>query len=97
MMVERLGEKYRHLRFNAKIYQNYPFRITQIREPHNQQNKPPHENEFGFSGPEINVIEQMLTRVQDETHYISVNPNDRTFILTERRIDELRERDPSLV
>jgi hypothetical protein len=96
-MFDGLGEKYRYLRFNTDIYRRYPFRISQIREPRNHQNKPPYEDGFGFSGPGEDVIENMLRRFQKETTCISINLNDRTFTITEQGINELRRLDSSLV
>jgi hypothetical protein len=100
-LIKMLNDKYRYLRRNTTIYQNYPFRIEQMRKPNNQHDengrlKPPHLNGFGFSAPDEPLIIKMLSRFQDETHYIYVNLNDRTFQLTEYGINHLRELDPSL-
>jgi hypothetical protein len=101
LRIDGLGEKYRHLGHNTNIYQNYQFHIEQIRRPRNQQGTngkliEPHLNGFGFLGPYELIIEQYLLRFQDETHYITVNMNNRTFQLTEQGIGHLRERDPTL-
>jgi hypothetical protein len=76
-LIRDLGDKYRYLRHNTRIYENYPFNIGQIREPSNQCDengrlKPPHLNRFGFSGPGESLIIDMLLRFQDETHYVYV-------------------------
>lgn len=100
-LTRGLNEKYRYLRHNTTIHQNYPFRIEQIREASNQHDEngrlmPPHLNGFGFSGPDEPLVINMLLRYQDETHYIRVNLNTRTFSLTEQGIRHLRELDSSL-
>ncbi|MGB8935629.1 MAG: hypothetical protein WCC17_11050 [Candidatus Nitrosopolaris sp.] len=94
-LIRDLGDKYRYLRHNTRIYENYPFNIGQIREPSNQCDengrlKPPHLNRFGFSGPGESLIIDMLLRFQDETHYVYVNMSNGTFQLTGHGINHLR-------
>jgi hypothetical protein len=100
-LIRGLGDKYRYLRHNTRIYENYPFTIAQIRDPSNQCDengrlKPPYVNGFGFSAPGESLIIDMLLRFQEETHYLYVNMSNQTFQLTTHGINHLRERDPSL-
>jgi hypothetical protein len=86
---------------NTNIYVNYPFRIEQIRQPRIQQDAnrrliAPHLNGFGFSGPQEPLIKQYLLRFQEETHLVLVNLNDGIFQLTDRGVEHLIQRDPSL-
>jgi hypothetical protein len=100
-LIDGLGKKYRYLRHNTTIYHTYQFHIEQIRQLRNQQGTngrlvESHLNGFGFSGPEEPLVDQYLLRFQDETRFITVNMDNRTFQLTEQGIRHLRERDPSL-
>jgi hypothetical protein len=100
-LIEGLGEKYRYLRHNTKIYENYQFRIEQIRQPRNQQDANrrlivPHLDGFGFSGPQEPLVQQYLLRFQEETNFVLVILNDGIFQLTDRGVEHLRQLDPSL-
>jgi hypothetical protein len=94
-ILDGLGEKYRHLRFNTTIYQNYPFKISQIRQEKNPK-IPVYEAGFGFTGPDEKPIRDMLIDFQNETGFILINSNDSTFSLTDKGITKLKKLDASL-